>query len=100
MISSLEDDDVEGGKSASRWMTMEEKEFRIDTVARYVPSSFVTEEGFFLSNPVKHSLRWNICSTPCYILNNIVNSMWHADRACVLCDTPEEDMGLFDVNMT
>ncbi|KAJ8629917.1 hypothetical protein MRB53_023240 [Persea americana] len=31
-------------------------EFRIDTVARYVPSSFVTEEGFFFSNPVKHSL--------------------------------------------
>eukprot|EP00268_Persea_americana_P038720 TRINITY_DN3831_c0_g1_i6.p1 TRINITY_DN3831_c0_g1~~TRINITY_DN3831_c0_g1_i6.p1 ORF type:complete len:179 (+),score=45.21 TRINITY_DN3831_c0_g1_i6:2264-2800(+) len=31
-------------------------EFRIDTVARYVPSAFVTEEGFFFSNPVKHSL--------------------------------------------
>ena len=25
---------------------------------------------------------------------------WHADRACVLCDTPEEDMGLLYVKMT
>lgn len=31
-------------------------EFRIDSVASYVPSDFVTDEGFFFSNPVKHSL--------------------------------------------
>ncbi|XP_020888498.1 uncharacterized protein LOC9321017 isoform X3 [Arabidopsis lyrata subsp. lyrata] len=31
-------------------------EFSIDPVTSFVPSSFVTSQGFFLSNPVKHSL--------------------------------------------
>ncbi|GAA0140302.1 RNA methyltransferase [Lithospermum erythrorhizon] len=31
-------------------------EFSIDPVNKYVPPSFVTEQGFFSSNPVKHSL--------------------------------------------
>lgn len=31
-------------------------EFYVDSVHKYVPSSFVTEDGFYLSNPVKHSL--------------------------------------------
>ncbi|OMO83754.1 Bacterial Fmu (Sun)/eukaryotic nucleolar NOL1/Nop2p [Corchorus capsularis] len=31
-------------------------EFRIDPVDRYVPSDFVTERGFYFSDPVKHSL--------------------------------------------
>ncbi|KAF3527399.1 hypothetical protein DY000_02043256 [Brassica cretica] len=31
-------------------------EFSVDPVDRLVPSSFVTPQGFFLSNPVKHSL--------------------------------------------
>ncbi|GFS45162.1 NOL1/NOP2/sun family protein [Actinidia rufa] len=31
-------------------------EFRIDPVDRYVPSTFVTEKGFYSSNPVKHSI--------------------------------------------
>ncbi|CAN8270132.1 unnamed protein product [Cochlearia groenlandica] len=31
-------------------------EFSIDPVDRFVPPSFVTAQGFFLSNPVKHSL--------------------------------------------
>lgn len=32
------------------------QEFSVDPVDRLVPSSFVTSQGFFLSNPVKHSL--------------------------------------------
>lgn len=32
------------------------QEFDIDPVSRYVPCNFVTEHGFYLSNPVKHSL--------------------------------------------
>lgn len=32
------------------------QEFSVDPVDRFVPSSFVTSKGFFLSNPVKHSL--------------------------------------------
>ncbi|TYI42563.1 hypothetical protein ES332_A01G108000v1 [Gossypium tomentosum] len=31
-------------------------EFRIDPVNRYVPSDFVTKQGFYFSDPVKHSL--------------------------------------------
>lgn len=31
-------------------------EFQIDPVQRYVPSDFVTEQGFFRSCPVKHSM--------------------------------------------
>ncbi|OVA20119.1 Bacterial Fmu (Sun)/eukaryotic nucleolar NOL1/Nop2p [Macleaya cordata] len=31
-------------------------EFRIDPADRYVPPAFVTESGFYFSNPVKHSL--------------------------------------------
>ncbi|XP_077221834.1 NOL1/NOP2/sun family protein / antitermination NusB domain-containing protein isoform X2 [Tasmannia lanceolata] len=31
-------------------------EFRLDPVDRYVPLDFVTQRGFFFSNPVKHSL--------------------------------------------
>ncbi|XP_075482480.1 uncharacterized protein LOC142522822 isoform X1 [Primulina tabacum] len=31
-------------------------EFYVDPVHKYVPSSFVTEDGFYRSNPVKHSL--------------------------------------------
>ncbi|XP_048617792.1 ribosomal RNA small subunit methyltransferase B-like isoform X1 [Brassica napus] len=31
-------------------------EFSVDPVDRLVPSSFVTSQGVFLSNPVKHSL--------------------------------------------
>ncbi|XP_073281285.1 uncharacterized protein [Primulina huaijiensis] len=31
-------------------------EFYVDPVHKYVPSSFVTEDGFYGSNPVKHSL--------------------------------------------
>ncbi|XP_039055784.1 ribosomal RNA small subunit methyltransferase B-like [Hibiscus syriacus] len=31
-------------------------EFRIDPVDRYVPSDFVTKQGFYFSDPVKHSL--------------------------------------------
>ncbi|XP_057486553.1 uncharacterized protein LOC130772631 isoform X2 [Actinidia eriantha] len=31
-------------------------EFHIDPVDRYVPSTFVTEKGFYSSNPVKHSI--------------------------------------------
>ncbi|RVX14678.1 putative ribosomal RNA small subunit methyltransferase B [Vitis vinifera] len=31
-------------------------EFSIDPVGRYVPSDFVTEGGFYFSNPVKHAL--------------------------------------------
>ncbi|XP_048331686.1 uncharacterized protein LOC107433780 isoform X2 [Ziziphus jujuba] len=31
-------------------------EFSIDPVDRYVPPDFVTERGFYFSNPVKHSL--------------------------------------------
>ena len=32
------------------------QEFSVDPVDRLVPSSFATPQGFFLSNPVKHSL--------------------------------------------
>lgn len=32
------------------------QEFCIDTVDKYVPSNFVTVDGFYSSNPVKHSL--------------------------------------------
>ncbi|KAF2542011.1 hypothetical protein F2Q68_00032819 [Brassica cretica] len=32
------------------------QEFSVDPVDRLVPSSFVTPQGYFLSNPVKHSL--------------------------------------------
>ncbi|KAF9601624.1 hypothetical protein IFM89_021090 [Coptis chinensis] len=31
-------------------------EFHMDSAAKYVPSSFVTETGFFFSNPVEHAL--------------------------------------------
>ncbi|KAF5461205.1 hypothetical protein F2P56_021022 [Juglans regia] len=31
-------------------------EFSVDPVDRYVPSDFATEDGFFFSNPIKHSL--------------------------------------------
>ncbi|XP_073149601.1 uncharacterized protein [Henckelia pumila] len=31
-------------------------EFYVDQVHKYIPSSFVTEDGFYRSNPVKHSL--------------------------------------------
>ncbi|XP_031492307.1 uncharacterized protein LOC116258939 [Nymphaea colorata] len=31
-------------------------EFSVDPVDRYVPQDFVTEEGFYSSNPVRHSL--------------------------------------------
>ncbi|KAK8648691.1 hypothetical protein V6N13_129437 [Hibiscus sabdariffa] len=31
-------------------------EFRIDPVDRYAPSDFVTKQGFYFSDPVKHSL--------------------------------------------
>ncbi|KAI5674697.1 hypothetical protein M9H77_15061 [Catharanthus roseus] len=31
-------------------------DFNIDPVSRYVPTDFVTGHGFYLSNPVKHSL--------------------------------------------
>lgn len=32
------------------------QEFSIDPVDRYVPSDFATEDGFYFSNPIKHSL--------------------------------------------
>lgn len=32
------------------------QEFSIDPVDRYVPPDFVTERGFYFSNPVKHLL--------------------------------------------
>ncbi|CAA0815394.1 NOL1/NOP2/sun family protein / antitermination NusB domain-containing protein [Striga hermonthica] len=31
-------------------------EFQIDHANKYIPSDFVTEDGFFFSNPVKHSI--------------------------------------------
>uniref|UniRef100_A0A803LQ83 SAM-dependent MTase RsmB/NOP-type domain-containing protein n=1 Tax=Chenopodium quinoa TaxID=63459 RepID=A0A803LQ83_CHEQI len=34
----------------------EDREFQIDPVHRYVPSDFSTEQGFFRSCPVKHSM--------------------------------------------
>ena len=32
------------------------QEFSVDPVNRYVPPDFVTEHGFYSSNPVKHVL--------------------------------------------
>lgn len=32
------------------------QEFSIDPIDRYVPSGFATEDGFYFSNPIKHSL--------------------------------------------
>lgn len=37
------------------WLSMQQ-EFCIDSADRYVPPEFVTEQGFFFSSPVKHSL--------------------------------------------
>jgi 16S rRNA (cytosine967-C5)-methyltransferase len=32
------------------------QEFAIQSVCGYVPTEFVTEEGFYSSNPTKHSM--------------------------------------------
>lgn len=32
------------------------QDFHIDPVDRYVPPDFIMEQGFYFSNPVKHSM--------------------------------------------
>ncbi|CAN6479776.1 unnamed protein product [Victoria cruziana] len=49
---------IDPGENAERVAAFLQRhmEFSVDPVDRYVPQDFVTEEGFYSSNPVRHSL--------------------------------------------
>lgn len=47
------------------------QEFCVDPVDRYLPNDFVTEHGFYSSNPVSHSIDGAFAA-------RLVRSLWHA----------------------